>query len=75
MPPNAPGGGPIVGVANGDPRATSPTPAEDVRASATKVCVGMHSPEASPVPTPPVNHTKTMKAHQPLSRKRTPTSL
>ncbi|XP_042235475.1 uncharacterized protein LOC121875141 isoform X13 [Homarus americanus] len=36
VPPNAPGGGPIVGVANGDPRATSPTPAEDVRASSAK---------------------------------------
>lgn len=78
IPPNAPGG-PVVGVANGDPRATSPTPTEDARASSTKVCVGTCPPGPTPmltsVPKPLVTYTNILKTHQPLSHKRTPTSL
>ncbi|MPC37225.1 Coiled-coil domain-containing protein [Portunus trituberculatus] len=36
VPPLGPGGVPV-GVANGDPRATSPTPTEDLRASSSKL--------------------------------------
>ncbi|KAK7072315.1 Actin interacting protein 3 [Halocaridina rubra] len=74
VPPNAPGVGPLVGVANGDPRATSPTPAEDTRSSASKVCADTPPPVVTMPVQPFVTNTNT-SVHRGLLQKRTPTSL
>ncbi|KAG0710943.1 hypothetical protein GWK47_002400 [Chionoecetes opilio] len=72
---------PGVGVANGDPRATSPTPAEDIRSSSSKVCVDAPSPPGLPRVSlekfkSAVKHTTNPpRGRAPPSRRRTPTSL